>query len=83
MQNPIYRKRGMIRRSRYRSREPYKISLLRRISYEISTERMIGEPEKVRKAMREIVNDDKLWEMLKTFSVQVKQLAKWGIEQGC
>lgn len=82
MRNPIARKRKMITRYRNPRRESYKISLLRRISYEISTETLIKDSDKVRKALIEITEDEQLWQLLKTFANDVKLLAKHGLEYG-
>ena len=79
MRNPIARKRKMITRYRNPRRESCKIFLLRRIT---TTEALIKDSAKVRKALIEITEDEQLWQLLKTFANDVKLLAKHGLEYG-
>lgn len=74
--NPVRRRR------RFYGKVPTKTRLLRMICMEVGSNELTAKPETIRKALTEIINDDKMWELLKNFGGEVKKLAKYGIEQG-
>lgn len=81
MKNPMARKVRVRRRYQLRQK-PLKTMLLAEITYTLGSERMVNDCKKIHKALTEIVNDKQLWVKLEEFGNQVKELAKYGIDNG-
>lgn len=80
MRNPVRFKKRYPRR--IHRTKPLKTRLLSYIITYIGRDEIIHNSSLVRKALKNIVEDDKMWEKILNLNDKIKELAKYGLEQG-